>query len=122
MKPIELKLSGFLSYRQAVELNFEGFDLACISGSNGAGKSSLLDAITWVLFGQARRRDDTVINSHCERAEVTLDFLYEGNIYRVQRSKGRNKPVVLDLFIQDGAGKWKTLSERSMRDTESRIE
>ena len=122
MKPIELKLSGFLSYRQAVELNFESFDLACISGSNGAGKSSLLDAITWVLFGQARRRDDTIINSHCERAEVTLDFHYEGNIYRVQRSKGRNKPVVLDLFIQDSAGKWKTLSERSMRETESRIE
>ena len=45
MIPIQLHLSGFLSYRNPVELSFEGFDLACISGQNGAGKSSLLEAI-----------------------------------------------------------------------------
>ena len=44
MIPIKLKISGFLSYQQAVELDFTSFDLACISGANGAGKSSLLDA------------------------------------------------------------------------------
>ena len=50
MIPLHLTLSGFLSYRDQVELDFSGFDLACIAGSNGAGKSSLLDAITWSLF------------------------------------------------------------------------
>ena len=63
MIPVKLHLSGFLSYLEPVDLDFTTFDLACISGANGAGKSSLLDAITWVLFGQARRRDDAVINS-----------------------------------------------------------
>lgn len=57
MIPLKLALSGFLSYQEAVEIDFTAFDLACISGPNGAGKSSLLDAITWALFGQARRRD-----------------------------------------------------------------
>ena len=62
MIPIRLSISGFLSYREPVEIDFTTFDLACIAGPNGAGKSSLLDAITWALFGQARKRDDSVIN------------------------------------------------------------
>ena len=67
-------ISGFLSYRDPVELDFTTFDLACIAGANGAGKSSLLDAITWALFGQARKRDDSVINAQSEAAEVGLDL------------------------------------------------
>ncbi|NIV31555.1 MAG: AAA family ATPase, partial [Anaerolineae bacterium] len=60
---------------------------ACISGPNGSGKSSLLDAITWALFGQARTRDDAIINLQVKSntAEVTLVFTYEGNRYRVMR-------------------------------------
>ena len=58
MIPFKLSLSGFLSYQDPVELDFTGFELACVSGSNGAGKSSLLDAITWALFGEARCRDE----------------------------------------------------------------
>ena len=54
MIPLKLRIFGFLSYREPVELDFTGFDLACISGQNGAGKSSLLDALTWALFGEAR--------------------------------------------------------------------
>ena len=57
MIPLQLRISGFLSYRDPVEIDFTTFDLACISGQNGAGKSSLPDAMTWVLFGQARKRD-----------------------------------------------------------------
>jgi exonuclease SbcC len=121
MIPIRLHLSGFLSYHDPVDLDFTTFDLACISGSNGAGKSSLLDAITWALFGQARRRDDAVINSHSISAEVVYDFQYEGNLYRVQRIKPRDKPTVLEFLICTPEGEWKPLTEKSMRDTEGRI-
>jgi DNA repair protein SbcC/Rad50 len=128
MIPIKLSLSGFLSYRERVEIDFSSFSLACIAGPNGAGKSSLLDAITWALFGQARKRDDSVIHAHCDAAEVALIFSYEGNLYRVQRSKVRDKPAMLDFQIQqntdapDGAGPvWKTLNERALRDTEAAI-
>ena len=72
MIPIRLKLSGFLSYREPVELDFTTFELACISGANGAGKSSLLDAITWALFGQARKRDEALIHTAADAAEVTM--------------------------------------------------
>ena len=122
MIPLQLRLSGFLSYREPVLVDFTGFNLACISGQNGAGKSSLLDAITWALFGQARKRDDSVINSACEAAEVILDFEYEGATYRLQRSKRRDKSTDLQFFQLSSEGKWKPLTEASLRETEHAVE
>lgn len=121
MIPQQLKLSGFLSYRDPVEVDFTSFDLACISGHNGAGKSSLLDAFTWVLFGEARRRGEELINAASQAAEVTLTFSYEENVYRVQRGLARGKSTVLEFQIQD-AGRWRPLTEATTRATQARIE
>jgi DNA repair protein SbcC/Rad50 len=88
----------------------------------------LLDAITWALFGQARKRDDSLIHAQCDSTEVILVFSYEGNQYRVQRSKVREKPAMLDFQIRQNSQApegvepaWKTLNERSLRDTEAAI-
>ena len=63
MIPIRLELENFLCYRQPDPLDFSGIHVACLAGDNGAGKSSLLDAITWALWGRARaRRDDELIH------------------------------------------------------------
>ncbi|MBN1453411.1 MAG: SMC family ATPase [Anaerolineales bacterium] len=121
MIPLQLRLSGFLSYRDPIEVNFTTFELACISGPNGAGKSSLLDAITWSLFGQARKRDDSVVNLQSDAAEVEFTFSYEENIYRVQRSLPRGKGTVLEFQVQDG-DTWRPLTERTLRETQTRIE
>lgn len=127
MIPVKLRIEGFLSYRQPVELDFTGINLACISGQNGAGKSSLLDAITWALFGQARKRDESVINTHpsVKAAEVTLDFDYEGNRYRVQRSNPHGKTSSVELFIRsEDEGEqphWNPLTERTLRETDQKI-
>lgn len=124
MIPVRLYLSGFLSYQEPVDLDFATFNVACISGSNGAGKSSLLDAMTWALFGKARRSDDAIINSSrsVKAAEVVFDFRYEGNVYRVQRSKPREKTTLLEFAICDDSGVWRPLTEKSVRETESRIQ
>jgi exonuclease SbcC len=129
MIPVKLKIEGFLSYRQPVELDFSSFSLACISGENGAGKSALLDAITWALFGVARKRDESVINNHpsVSAAQVSLDFDYEGNRYRVQRVNPRGKTSAVEFFIwstaEDGdQGRWKPLTERTLRETDKKIE
>ena len=123
MIPTHLRISGFLSYRDTVELDFGRFDLACISGQNGAGKSSLLDAITWSLFGEARGKSSDIINlsPDVKAAEVALTFQHEGNTYRVQRTLPRNKSTVLEFQIQNG-DEWRPLTEKTTRDTQARIE
>lgn len=135
MIPIQLYISGFLSYRDAVDLDFTLLDLACISGHNGAGKSSLLDAITWSLFGEARGKGMDVINLNqdVKEARVALTFQYEGNIYRVQRTLPRNKSTVLEFQVLDrgdenqeirlvNQGQWRPLTEKTTRETQARIE
>lgn len=126
MIPVRLRMKGFLSYREAAEIDFSGFELACISGPNGAGKSSLLDAMTWALFGQARKRDEAVINASSAAAEVIFIFFYEGNIYRIQRALARGKSTVLEFQVGvngDAAlTEWRPLTERAVRETQARIQ
>jgi DNA repair protein SbcC/Rad50 len=122
MIPIHLRISGFLSYRDAVELDFNTIELACISGHNGAGKSSLLDAITWSLFGEARGRSSDIINLNQEvkAAEVVLTFQHEGYTYRVQRTLPRNKSTMLEFQVR-AEDSWRPLTEKTTRDTQARI-
>jgi exonuclease SbcC len=129
MIPLQLRISGFLSYRDPAELDFDSISLACISGHNGAGKSSLLDAFTWSLFGEARGRGADVINLNqdVKAAEVALTFAYEGNVYRVQRTLPRGKSTVLEFQVLDGGekaegGTWRPLTEKTTRETQARIE
>jgi DNA repair protein SbcC/Rad50 len=122
MIPIHLRISGFLSYRDAVELDFSSIELACISGHNGAGKSSLLDAVTWCLFGEARGRSSEVINLNqdVKAAEVVLIFQHEGYTYRVQRTLPRNKSTMLEFQVR-AEDSWRPLTEKTTRDTQARI-
>jgi exonuclease SbcC len=123
MIPLRLSIKEFLSYQQEAELDFTSFDLACISGANGAGKSAILDAITWALFGRARKKeDDALINSSSQTAEITFEFVYEQDHYRILRSKTRNKTSVLELQLLNQQNEWVNLSEHSLRETEKRIE
>jgi exonuclease SbcC len=123
MIPIHLRISGFLSYRDPVDLDFSTFEYACISGHNGAGKSSLLDSITWALFGEARGKSSDIINLHkdVKAAEVTITFEHEGNTYRVQRTLPRTKSTILEFQVRTQDG-WRPLTEKTTRDTQARIE
>jgi exonuclease SbcC len=56
MIPLRLTIKNFLSYgADAQTINFEPYNLICLSGKNGHGKSALLDAMTWSIWGQARK-------------------------------------------------------------------
>ena len=131
MIPLHLELTNFLSYRETAVLDFTGIHLACISGANGAGKSSILDSITWALFGKARSKsDDDLVNRRAVledgTAEVAYTFALEESTYRVIRRKRARKATKLELQILTGGeytdGKWKTLSETKVRETEAAIE
>ncbi len=127
MIPIKLELTHFLSYRETAVLDYNGIHLACISGLNGAGKSSILDGITWALFGKSRSKsDDDLINRLAIRddkaAEVRFTFALEEVVYRVTRKKAYGKGSRLELQIEVEADKWKTLTESKIRETQAAIE
>ena len=126
MIPISLSMEGFLSYKERVEIDFTSFALACITGENGAGKSSILDGITWALFGRARKHDETVINLESKKAEVCLVFQYEGNQYKIVRSNPQGKTKQVELYIADDKSEksdplWIPLTERTLRDSDQKI-
>ena len=55
---------------------FDGIHTACISGDNGNGKSALIDAMTWALWGRTRAKsDDDLIHSGQTEMEVEFDSL-----------------------------------------------
>lgn len=122
MIPLHLKLSNFMAYQEA-ELDFRGFHLATLTGANGAGKSSLLDAITWALWGRARTgSDDALIRLGDSQMEVEYTFCLHDNTHRVLRkrtSKGRGRSS-LNFFVETDSG-WRTLTESNIRGTQAKI-
>src|SRR3989344_1181346 len=92
MIPTLLKLSNFTSYASnPPELDFTRFKLAAISGLNGAGKSSLLDSITWCLWGTSRAGDsaDELIHLGAKVMNVEFSFELDNHIFTVKRKRSR---------------------------------
>lgn len=127
MIPLHLSLKNFLSYQQ-VTLDLRGLHTACICGSNGAGKSSLLESITWVLWGQSRAvAEDDVI--HGREAEAQVDFIFENHhqTYRVLRSRHRKQTTSLEFQVSQGfdphsqSHQFRSLTEKGLRSTQQRI-
>ncbi len=111
-----------MAYRQ-ISLDFQGIHLAVLTGENGAGKSSLLDAITWALWGKARaRRDDELIHLGQTEMEVEYSFGLGDELYRLIRKRDASKRGRTDLSFQVAeAGGWRTFTENSLRATQQKI-
>lgn len=123
MIPLLLRLHNFLPYRDPEPLDFSGIHVACLAGDNGAGKSALLDAITWALWGRARaRRDDELIHQGQTEMSVEFTFALRDDVYRVVRARkaGTRGASALDLQIRTPAGRFRTIAEPTMRETEKK--
>ncbi len=135
MVPVRLELKNFLSYgTDAPPLDFEAFDVACLSGGNGEGKSALLDAMTWAIWGEARKSsgkrkpDDELIRIGTRHMQVTFTFDLEGTRYRVTRSFSKSatgKTTTSDLEFQVYAPEeeaYRPLTGSTQRETQGRID
>ncbi len=125
MIPVKLHLHNFLCYQQVPPLDFEGIHLACLAGDNGSGKSALLDAMTWALWGKARaRRDDELIHHGQTDMEVEFEFLLGENRYRVIRKRSSQRSGRSSLELQgwdESQGRFRALTEPTIRATQARI-
>ncbi|XLQ12257.1 MAG: exonuclease subunit SbcC [cyanobacterium endosymbiont of Epithemia adnata isolate EadnSB Bon19] len=120
MIPLELTLKNFLSYREAT-LDFRGLHTACICGANGAGKSSLLEAITWVIWGKSRAViDDDVIHTGCKYVRVDFQFISNQEVYRIIRNRHRGRSSHLEFQIES-SGEFRSLTSKGTRATQEKI-
>ena len=124
MKLDLLALQNFKSYREAL-LELGQVAQAAVVGHNGAGKSSILDAVLWVLFGKGAfdgAADDWITRGE-QDARVELTFALDGQTYRVIRARtnrSRGK-TVLELQRQQGA-EWIPMTKDNIGQTQAEIE
>jgi DNA repair protein SbcC/Rad50 len=131
MIPESLHLRNFLSHRET-DLDLRGIHLASLVGDNGAGKSALLDAITWAVWGRSRApygRDEDLVY-HGE-SDLEVEFIFrmpyqsgEEHRYRIlrrreQRSR-RSVSSLLDFEVETEQG-WRILTSDSIRETQQHI-
>jgi len=99
MRPLRLEVEGFTCYRDRQPiLEFSELTLFAIAGPTGAGKSSILDAMLYALFGEVPRIGkqgvSAFISQGRDRMSVTLDFRARGRDYRVARASRQLKTSV----------------------------
>ncbi len=122
-----ISLHNFMSYADA-QLDLTSVNVACLAGHNGAGKSAILDAVTWALWECARSSSDELIRLGEREMWVEVNFGLEGQLYRVrrcrQKSAGKSGRATskgtLELQILAGES-WRSLTAASMRETQRQI-
>jgi DNA repair protein SbcC/Rad50 len=113
VRPLRLRLKGFTSFRDEQEIDFVDLDLFAIWGPTGSGKSSLLDAMTYALYGEVDRVGQSaaqLISQGQPRLSVLLDFEVDGRPYRINRSTQASGTKVL-LEKQNDDGEWASYDE-----------
>ena len=127
MIPVKLLMRNFMCYQDVPPLSFEGIRTACISGDNGSGKSALIDAMTWALWGKTRAKtDDDLISQGQQDMEVDFDFAIGQQLYRIIRKHAKPRrrrasgQTILEFQIAGGNG-FKSISGNGVVDTQNKI-
>ena len=142
MKPISLTIEAFGPYRDSVTLDFSALQdhsMFLISGPTGAGKTSILDAMVYALYGEASgevRKTDAIRSDFAEPERMTrVDFSFAiGEAqYRVERlpkqlvakkrGTGMREQNASATVYEMKDGEWKVIatSAAAIRDTVQRI-
>lgn len=115
MRPVRLELNGFAGFRVATVVDFTDADYFALVGSTGSGKSTILDALTFALYGTAYRWGRSNAISYAlaptsNRCTVSLTFDVASQRYQVAREVRRiggqvqQKAVSLVRFADPTAG------------------
>lgn len=90
MRPLRLELEGFTSFKEPTEIDFSDADYFVLVGPTGSGKSTVVDAICFSLYGSVPRYENRnlvapVISQGRLEAKVRFDFALNGSNFTVVR-------------------------------------
>ncbi len=120
MRPVRLEMEGFMAFRERTVVDFAGVELFALTGPTGAGKSSVIDAMIFALYGTIPRFDDlrlvgAVVSQGRPEGRVRLDFEVGGQrwsavrVVRVRDGKATTKEARLERGGEVVAGNAKDL-------------
>ena len=128
-----ITLRNFLSIGQVTQaVNFDKKDLTLILGENldlggdgarnGTGKTSLIQALSYALFGipiNSIRKDNLVNRTNGKNMMVTLEFNANGIDYKIERGR---KPNILRFYVNDEVQKGIDDAQGENKETQAAIE
>ena len=116
MRPINLQIEGFNSFRERVFIDFSSLDLFAITGPTGAGKTSIIDSITYALYGCTPRIGEKqvseLISQGLNRVSVLFQFSSGKSEYRIARvGKWTGKQINTEVRLEQRVGdEWNSLA------------
>jgi len=126
VRPLKLAVQGFTCFRQHTEVDFDQMELYAIQGPTGSGKSSLLDAIMYALYGQTPRLGkvghDALISQGERALQISFEFECGDQRYRVARSRGRKQADNEVRFETWNGERYVALTETKKAETQAAIE
>ena len=133
IKITNLTVKNFMSVGNATQaINFDRNDLTLVLGENldlggdgsrnGTGKTTIINALSYSLYGQALsniRKDNLVNKTNGKNMLVSLEFSIGGQEYKIERGR---KPNVLKFYVNDREQESQDNSQGDSRETQNAIE
>lgn len=113
MRPLGIEMEGLGSYERSNRIDLGQLEVVAITGENGAGKSTIAEAIVIALYGRPVRSTqlDPMISRGRDTMRVVLDFEHAGRVYRVTRERTRNKHSDALVEMRDEDGSYRTVAK-----------
>lgn len=104
MHPVRLQFSGLRSYRRPTEICFHDLDLFAIIGDTGAGKSTIIEALCFALYGRkswsgsSTKVEDLIADGE-QVLRIEFDFVADDRNWRVTRARRRSGAAPVDKLV-----------------------